>query len=188
MTTLSLAEVRANLSKLVESAVTTHERIEVTRNGDRVAVLLGADDYDSLLETLDILSNPDEVAAIRAGLAVLEAGEVFTADEVRARPGRPRELAGCPARTRWSSPDRPAVPSSTISPSRSQLQPSSSSWDRQDPRRFGKPLREPLAPLFAARRGEYRVIYRIVDQRLVIEVVSAFHRRDAYNSSGPPRS
>ena len=84
MTTLSLAEARANLSKLVESAVTTHERFEVTRNGDRVAVLLGADDYDSLLETLDILSNPDEVAAIRAGLAELEADEVFTADEVRA--------------------------------------------------------------------------------------------------------
>ena len=84
MTTLSLAEARANLSKLVESAVTTHERFEVTRNGDRVAVLLGADDYDSLLETLDILSNPDEIAAIRAGLADLEAGEIFTADEVRA--------------------------------------------------------------------------------------------------------
>lgn len=50
MTTLSLAEARANLSKLVESAVSTHERFEVTRNGDRVAVLLGADDYDSLLE------------------------------------------------------------------------------------------------------------------------------------------
>lgn len=84
MTTLSLAEARAKLSKLVESAVTTHERFEVTRNGDRVAVLLGADDYDSLLETLDILSNPDEVAAIRAGLAELEAAEVYSADEIRA--------------------------------------------------------------------------------------------------------
>ena len=82
--TMSLAEARANLSKLVESSVTTHERFEVTRNGDRVAVLLGADDYDSLLETLDILSNPDEVEAVRVGLAELEAGETSTADEVRA--------------------------------------------------------------------------------------------------------
>lgn len=53
---------------------------------------------------------------------------------------------------------------------------------RQDPRKVGKPLREPLAPLFAARRGEYRVIYRIVDQRLVIGVVSVVHRRGAYHS------
>ena len=51
---------------------------------------------------------------------------------------------------------------------------------RENPRRVGKPLREPLAPLYSARRGEYRVIYRIVDQRLVIEVVSIVHRRDAY--------
>lgn len=84
MSTLSLAEARANLSKLVESAVTTHERFEVTRNGDRVAVLLGADDYDALVETLDILSHPDEVEAIRAGLADLESGQVSSADEVAA--------------------------------------------------------------------------------------------------------
>jgi len=52
---------------------------------------------------------------------------------------------------------------------------------REELRRVGKPLREPLAPLFAARRGEYRVICRIIDQRLVIEVVSVVHRRDAYH-------
>ncbi|MCY7413099.1 MAG: type II toxin-antitoxin system Phd/YefM family antitoxin [Salinibacterium sp.] len=84
MTTLSLADARANLSKLIESAVTTHERFEVTRNGDRVAVLLSADDYDSLLETVDILSRPDEVAALMSGLADLDEGQVSSVDEVRA--------------------------------------------------------------------------------------------------------
>jgi len=84
MKTLSLAEARANLSKLIESAVTTHERFDVTRNGARVAVLLSADDYDALLETVDVLSRPDEVAAIRRGLAELEAGETSPADDVRA--------------------------------------------------------------------------------------------------------
>lgn len=51
---------------------------------------------------------------------------------------------------------------------------------RHSPRRVGKALREPLAPVFAARRGDYRVLYRIVEDRLVIEVVSIMHRRDAY--------
>ena len=51
---------------------------------------------------------------------------------------------------------------------------------RTDPRRVGKPLRDPLAPLWSARRGDYRVLYRIVERRLVIEVVSVVHRRDAY--------
>ncbi|AOX47362.1 prevent-host-death protein [Microbacterium sp. BH-3-3-3] len=84
MTTLSLADARANLSKLVESAVTTHERFDVTRNGDRVAVLLSADDYDALLETVDILSRPDEVAAVREGLADLASGEKSSLEDVRA--------------------------------------------------------------------------------------------------------
>lgn len=52
---------------------------------------------------------------------------------------------------------------------------------RDNPQRVGKPLREPLAPLYSARRGEYRVLYRILDTRLVIEVVSVAHRRDVYH-------
>ena len=50
-----------------------------------------------------------------------------------------------------------------------------------NPTRLGKPLREPLAPLYSARRGEYRVLYRIEDDRLVIEIVTIEHRRDAYH-------
>lgn len=83
MTTLSVADARANLSKLIDSAVKTSERFEVTRNGARAAVLLSADDYDSLLETVDILSRPDEIDALRQGLADLEAGSLHSADEVR---------------------------------------------------------------------------------------------------------
>ena len=51
---------------------------------------------------------------------------------------------------------------------------------RENPYRVGKPLREPMTSLFAARRGDYRVIYEIHDRRLVIVVVSITHRRDAY--------
>ena len=65
MITLPLAEVRAQLSKLVDEAVRTHEHIEVTKNGRRAAVILSADDYDSLMDTLDILGDAEEMAAIR---------------------------------------------------------------------------------------------------------------------------
>lgn len=49
-----------------------------------------------------------------------------------------------------------------------------------NPRRLGKQLRDPLYPLYAARRGEYRVIYDLVDEEIRIDVVSIAHRRDAY--------
>ncbi len=52
----------------------------------------------------------------------------------------------------------------------------------ENPRRLGKQLHEPLYPLYSARRGEYRVIYRIEDGEIFIEIVSVVHRRDAYRS------
>lgn len=84
MTVLSLADARASLSKYIDSAATTHERFEITRNGGRVAVLLSAEDYDSLVETVDILSSPDEVAALRTAIAELKSGALSSAGEVRA--------------------------------------------------------------------------------------------------------
>ncbi len=51
---------------------------------------------------------------------------------------------------------------------------------RDNPQRVGKQLKPPLFPLYSARRGEYRVIYRIVHEVLVIEIITISHRRDAY--------
>ena len=83
MTTLPVAEARANFSKIVDLASTTHERFEVTRNGSRVAVLLGADDYDGIMETLEILSDPELMAGIREGMEDQAAGRMYTTEEVR---------------------------------------------------------------------------------------------------------
>jgi mRNA interferase RelE/StbE len=52
-----------------------------------------------------------------------------------------------------------------------------------NPRRVGKPLREPLAPLYSARRGGYRILYRIDGGRLIVEIVTVEHRRDVYHRS-----
>ncbi|ARJ04780.1 toxin RelE [Cnuibacter physcomitrellae] len=52
----------------------------------------------------------------------------------------------------------------------------------ENPRRVGKRLREPLAPMYSARRGEYRVIYLIDDDRVVVQIVTVSHRRDVYRS------
>ncbi len=78
-----MADAGANLSKLVESAVTTHERFEVTRNGDRAVVVLSAEDYDVLLETVDVLSRADEVQALGERLDDLDAGLTSPLHEVR---------------------------------------------------------------------------------------------------------
>jgi len=84
MTTLPVADARANFSKIVDASSTTHERFEITRNGSRVAVLLGADDYDGLVETLEIMSDSELLADIRQGLIDIKAGNTFSSEEVRA--------------------------------------------------------------------------------------------------------
>lgn len=49
-----------------------------------------------------------------------------------------------------------------------------------DPRRVGRPLRGDLSGIHAARRGTYRVLYRINDNEREVVVLRVDHRRDAY--------
>jgi mRNA interferase RelE/StbE len=51
-----------------------------------------------------------------------------------------------------------------------------------DPRRVGKPLFGPLEGCRGARRGTYRVIYRIDDDAGSVHVLDIAHRSDAYRS------
>ena len=48
------------------------------------------------------------------------------------------------------------------------------------PHAVGKPLSRELAGRWSARRGEYRVIYRIDDTNRVVTVLVVEHRRSAY--------
>ena len=84
MTTRSLAAVKAHFSQVIDEVAGTHERVVVTKNGSPVAVILAVDDYESLMETLEILSDPRAVAAIRDAEARMEDGEAFGEDDVRA--------------------------------------------------------------------------------------------------------
>ncbi|CAN5337385.1 type II toxin-antitoxin system mRNA interferase RelE [soil metagenome] len=50
----------------------------------------------------------------------------------------------------------------------------------KNPHRVGKPLRDQLAGRYSARRGEFRVIYSIFENRVVVRVIHIAHRRDVY--------
>jgi mRNA interferase RelE/StbE len=50
------------------------------------------------------------------------------------------------------------------------------------PSRVGKPLDEPSDGYYSARRGTYRVIYRIDEAKRVVETHSIRHSRDAYRT------
>lgn len=48
------------------------------------------------------------------------------------------------------------------------------------PRRVGKPLRRELAGIWSARRGSYRVLYEIDEEKQSVVVLRIDHRADIY--------
>lgn len=52
----------------------------------------------------------------------------------------------------------------------------------EEPHRVGKRLLPPLHDRFSARRGTYRIIYRIDERARVVTVVDIGHRRDVYRT------
>ena len=48
------------------------------------------------------------------------------------------------------------------------------------PHRVGKRLRFELEGYHSARRGQYRVIYRIDEREVIVDVIKISHRVDAY--------
>jgi mRNA interferase RelE/StbE len=49
-----------------------------------------------------------------------------------------------------------------------------------NPHRVGKPLRFALEGYHSARRGQYRVVYRIDDHEVIVYVIKISHRGDVY--------
>jgi mRNA interferase RelE/StbE len=52
----------------------------------------------------------------------------------------------------------------------------------REPYRVGKRLLPPMDDRFSARRGTYRIIYRIDDKNRIVTVVDVDHRRDVYRA------
>jgi mRNA interferase RelE/StbE len=53
----------------------------------------------------------------------------------------------------------------------------------ENPRRVGRELRNELAGIHSARRGTYRILYRIDPVERVVTVLRIDHRSDVYRTS-----
>lgn len=84
MPTVPLSEAKDKLSAIVEQAERTHEIVTITRHGRPAAVLMAAEDLESLHETLFWLSRQgirEDIAAARHDAAT---GDTISAAELRA--------------------------------------------------------------------------------------------------------
>jgi mRNA interferase RelE/StbE len=84
-----------------------------------------------------------------------------------------------PAKNAWATPARRAVsrlPEKVATAVAEFLYGSLAA----SPYRVGKPLKLGLSGLHSARRGDYRVIYRIDDQSREVTIMAIEHRSDVY--------
>lgn len=80
---LSLADVKNRLSEVVDGIEREHGRVVITKHGRPAAVLLNAEDLESLEETLSVLSRSELLADVREALVEERAGATqrLTKDE-----------------------------------------------------------------------------------------------------------
>ena len=79
---MSLTDMRGNVSEVVDEIVRTGGEVVITRHGKPVAVLLAHDEYESLIETVNILSDEDTMAEIAESEADFAAGRFSRINQV----------------------------------------------------------------------------------------------------------
>lgn len=89
MTTVPLTEAKARLNELVDEAVTMHEHVTITRRGKPAAVLVSADEWESLRETLFWQAVPGIQQDIAEARREIAAGGGYDEAAVRAELGLP---------------------------------------------------------------------------------------------------
>lgn len=89
MKTMSISAAKAKLNELVDDAARTHEHVTLTKNGSPAAVMISADEWESIQDTLFWQSQP----GIREDLAQagqdIAAGNTVSAQGLRDRYGLP---------------------------------------------------------------------------------------------------
>jgi antitoxin YefM len=90
METIPITEAKARIAELADRVAREHDHFTITRNGRADVMLISVAEYESMQETLDLLSDEDTLADLRQSKKDFAAGETFTVDEVRAELERRR--------------------------------------------------------------------------------------------------
>jgi prevent-host-death family protein len=76
-------EARSALSELLDQVSERHEHVVITRNGRPAAVVVSSEEYEALVETLEVLEDAETLEALRESEEDVREGRVYPVDEVR---------------------------------------------------------------------------------------------------------
>ncbi|SNT39874.1 prevent-host-death family protein [Asanoa hainanensis] len=90
METIPITEAKARIAELADRVAREHDHFTITRNGRADVMLISVAEYESMRETLDLLSDDEALADLRQSRDDFESGDTYSMDEVRAELERRR--------------------------------------------------------------------------------------------------
>ena len=86
--TITMKALRPALPAIIQRVDGKLDRYVITRRGKPVVVMLSVDDYDALMETLDILADREALKGIRQGESDIRQGKTKSWKEIKASLGK----------------------------------------------------------------------------------------------------
>lgn len=87
MKDIPITEVRDGLTSLPEQLTQTHETVTVTRRGKPVLAIMPWEEYEALVETLDVLSDPELMTALRKSIKEVKQGKLIPWEQAKRKLG-----------------------------------------------------------------------------------------------------
>src|SRR6266487_3261624 len=84
METIPITEAKARIAELADRVAREHDHFTITRNGRADVMLISVAEYESMQETLDILSDDEALADLRQSREDFDSDDTFDAAQVRA--------------------------------------------------------------------------------------------------------
>ena len=81
--TITLKELRPGLPEIINEIDRKLDRYIVTKRGKPVAIMMSMDDYEGLLETIEILSDKAAVKRIKKAKKEITAGKTVSLEDLK---------------------------------------------------------------------------------------------------------
>ena len=81
--TIALKELRPELPEVINDIDSKLDRYIVTKRGRPVAIMMSPDDYEGLMETIEILSDKEALKRIKKAKRQIKEGKTISLEELR---------------------------------------------------------------------------------------------------------
>ena len=82
---ITLKQLRPKLPKVINSVDERLDRFVISKRGDTIAILLSIDDYESMIETLNEISDKENLKKIRLGLKEAKKGNTISWTRIKTK-------------------------------------------------------------------------------------------------------